>query len=84
MKKIIFLLGLVILCNGCFFAQTKKLKCTSISNIGETEISKIYKFTYKKDVIDKVSLKIEFAGNKDSCNKIYKKYIKISTNQKTE
>lgn len=75
MKKGIFLLFLIVLCNGCFLTKTKTLNCDLSTNIGEVTIKSSYTFTYKKDKIDKLSLNMKMTGDKSVSDKIYQKYV---------
>lgn len=75
MKKILSILLLVIICSGCFWTRTKTLKCSLSTNIDEVSINYYYVFTYKKDKIDNLSLKVELLGDNNASTKIYNKYV---------
>lgn len=75
MKKILSILFLVIICSGCFWTQVKTLKCSLSTNIGEVTVNYYYVFTYKKDKIDNLSLKVELLGDNNASTKIYNKYV---------
>ena len=74
MKKKCFLLFIILMCSGCFFNKTQTLTCDLSTNVGDVTIESSYIFTYKKDKIDHLSLKMTIHGDNDQRNKIYQKY----------